>query len=83
MTCARQVHGTGNICDSSHWHGQVWVIYLECFIVKVGSLTTYSACASPHYGHIRSTCGEVTNIPTPEDFSSQKSENVAQSLPKR
>ena len=46
-----------------------------CQEVKVGSLTTYSACTSPHYGHIRSTCGEVTNILISEDFSSQRSAN--------
>ena len=44
-----------------------------CQEVKVGSLTTYSACTIPHYGYIRSTRGEVTNIPISEDFSSCKS----------
>ena len=44
--------------------------------MKVGSLTTYTACTSPQFRpNIRSTCREVTNIPISEDFSFQKSAN--------
>ena len=67
--CCRVLHSTelNSICR---------ILRREvCQEVKVGSLTTYSACTSPHYGHIRSTCGDVTNITISEDFSSQKSAN--------
>ena len=55
------------------WH--IWIMpeptrFTLFQVKKVGSLTTYTACVSTQYGHtcIRSTCGEVTNIPISEDF---------------